>query len=71
MKSGVNSGIKKSKAWVEVPPTESVPGTEDDEKALLYPEWYRNKLVGRRVRGMKHRNKAVTEEGMRKKRKKK
>lgn len=25
----------KSKAWVEVPPTESVPGTEDDEKALL------------------------------------
>lgn len=62
----------KSKAWVEVPPNQSIPGTEDDENELLYPEWYSrsSRRVGMRIRRMRHKSKAVTEEGMKKKRKK-
>ena len=71
MKSGISSWI--SKAWVEVPPNQSVPGAEDDENELNYPEWYSrgSRRVGMRVRMMRHKTKAVTENGMKKIRKKK
>lgn len=34
---------------------------EDDETELLYPDYYRRKYIGMRIRGMRHKTKASTE----------